>query len=131
MIGANHHEASQFTMGSGTGIEREFAQSGEGAEHLLKVVVEVEHGLAGIGRLQRMLTGKSPKGSQFLVDDRIVFHGATAQWIESVVHAEIVVRKIRVMTHDGHLVAFRQIGILRAKQVGWQFAEPVFIFVLG
>ena len=78
MIGADNHQSGKFSVGSSAGIEREFAQSSEGAELLLQVVIEMQQRLTSLSRLEGMLSGKCLKGCQFLVDDGIVFHRTAA-----------------------------------------------------
>ena len=112
-------------MGSGTRIERELSETGEGTELLLQLVIDVQCPLAGVGGLHGVLACKLLQGGEFFIDDRIVFHRAAAQRIETIVHTEVIMRKVRIMTYDGHFVAFGQGCLLGAQQIPGQFAEAV------
>jgi len=53
---------------------------------------------------------------QLFVYLRVVFHGARAERVETVVHAEVVGRMVGVVAHHGKLVALGQLGFLGAER---------------
>jgi hypothetical protein len=82
-----------------------------------------------MGRLQRMKILENWQGSHLLVNLRIILHGARAQGIEPIIDTEIVLRKIGIVAHHRHLVAFRKLGFLLAAELCRQFAQLVSIHV--
>ena len=61
--------------------------------------------------------GKSTQGSHFLINNRIIFHGARAQRIEPVVHTKVTCAMISIMAHNSHLVTFRKSRIFCTTQI--------------
>ena len=78
--------------------------------------------------MQGMQTGKLRHISHLLVDDGIILHRATAQGIEPVVHAKVVLTVIGIVSHHGHLVAFRQDCVLTATERGGDVVVDKLIF---
>ena len=105
-----HHEARQFAVSSGVGVQGEAAQSGNFRQGFLHLVVEFQRALAERGILCGVNLRKSRQCGQLLVDFRIILHRAAAQGVEARVHAEVVARHIRVVSHHGQFVRFRQFG---------------------
>ena len=76
VICTDDHQAGQLAVCSGTGIQREFAQSGKFGKRLLQVVVHFQCALAGHGGLQGMQSGEGLHAGYLFVDDGIVLHRA-------------------------------------------------------
>ena len=66
-----------------------------------------------------MNSGELWAGCNLLIDDRVVLHRTGAERVETVVHAEVVVAQIGIVTHNCQFVAFRQFGLfLTAQSLG-------------
>ena len=83
---------------------------------LLELLANVEGSLNSGSRLQGMQTGELRHVCHLLIDDRIILHRATAQGIEPVVHAKVVLTVIGIVSHHGHLVALGQGCVLIATE---------------
>ena len=91
VILTHHHQTGKLAVCSCIRIEREFGKTRDIGKRALQIVVKFECSLRRILTLQRMQRGKFRHSSHLLVDLRIVFHCATAQWIESGVYTEVFV----------------------------------------
>ena len=89
------------------GIEREICHPREFGERLLEIVFHFQRTLACLYRLQGVQTGKLGQVGHLLVDAGIVFHRTTAQWVETIVHPEVVAAVVSVMTHHRKFIALR------------------------
>ena len=63
-------------MGTGVGIERKLIKTCDIGQSLLKIIVEFKGALCTLLILQRMNLSESRHAGQFLIDLRIIFHGA-------------------------------------------------------
>ena len=127
VVALNDHEAGQLAVGTGEGLQCEGMQAGELAEGTAEQRADGLGAFRCFGGLQRVEVGKLRQCGHLLVELRVVLHRAGAEWIESVVHAEVIGRKIRIVANHGHLVAFGQCGVLLAAQLLWHMvvAEAV------
>ena len=132
VIATNHHQSGEFAVCTGKRIKREFAHSGNLRQAALQMIVHRQSTLHGFHILQRVQAGELWKSRHFIVDFRIILHGARAQGIESGVHAEIIVAHIGVVTHHREFVHFRQRRRFLAQQVCRQRRRGIFTqFVFG
>ncbi len=76
MIGAYHHQSGQLSVGSGKGIEREFAHATYFGKRTVEIPVGFKrslHGAVGLIGVQRCHGGQR---CYLFVDFRVVLHGA-------------------------------------------------------
>ena len=128
MISTDNHQPRKLAMRPCKGIQGEFRQASDGRQRLLQVVINGQCALARADRLHRMSVRELLAGCHFLIDVRIVFHGTAAQWIETVVHSEVVSAHIGIMTHNGKLVTLGQSGIFRAPHGLRQLVISICVF---
>ena len=78
VVTAHHHQTGKLAVGAGIRVEGKLAETAQFCQHLLKVIIEFESTLCCFCRLQRMQGGERTQGGYFLIDFRIVLHGAAA-----------------------------------------------------
>ena len=110
------HQTGQLTMGSGARIKREAGHARDSGKSLVHVVVDLQSSLYRGCRLERVQPEEALHLGDLLVDLRVVLHRATSQRIESGVHTEIHLGKVRVVTHDINLAHLRKSNCLRPSE---------------
>ena len=118
VIASYYHQPGELSVCAGKRVEREFGQSGNLRQCPLQSVVHLEGSPACLRRLQRVQVGEAGHGRHLFVDARVVFHCAAAERIEPVVHSEVVFAMVGIMAHNRELVAFGQLGVVAAANVG-------------
>ena len=121
MILANDHQTCQFTMCAGVGFQGEVSQTSQSTERALQQRADSLCTTGGIGRLQGMQVLELRQGCHFLVEFGVVLHRTGAEWIEAVVHTEVVGTEVRIVAHHGELVTLWQRSRLLALLFLWQF----------
>ena len=105
VIGADMHKSGQFTVRTGSGLERESVHAADFAQAFFHVIHQAQRTLAHICIEQRMHIVKQL--GDFFVDFGVIFHRAGAERIEPVVNAEIAAGKVCVVANK---IDFTQFG---------------------
>ena len=120
MGGADRHDAAKFAMGTGLGAERHGRHAGQHLQPMGQGPHEFHSARHGGERGQGMQIGKAGQPRQFLVQARVMLHGAGAEGVKPHVDGVIPPRQAHVMAH--HL-GFRQAGQADAALTR-QIAQP-------
>ena len=99
MVGAHDHEAGEFTVCSGAGVEGEGVHTGNGGKGLVHFLVHLQGTLSEPRVHERMKACKALEGSHFLIDLGIVLHGAGAKRIKACIHPEVHLGQVGVVAH--------------------------------
>ena len=103
MVLPHDHQARQFAVRAGAGLEGEMLHPGDLREEPVRPVQDGAGTLDRLGVLQGMQALEGGHGSDLLVDLGIVLHRATAQGIEAGIDAEIHLGEVGVVAHHIHL----------------------------
>ena len=109
MVRLDEQKPGEFTVCACCRLQRKGAHAGDLAKSIGDFLDDLQTSLCRSRRLQRMDIGKSRKCSDFLVDSRIVLHGAGTQRIESVVDAVSLMRQFRVVSAQVYFGHFRKV----------------------
>ncbi len=129
VVVAYDHKAGKFTVGAGARVQREALHTRDGSESLLRLVVNLERALHGALILQRMEALEGGHRGDFLVDLRVVLHGATAQRVEARIHTEVHLGEIGIVPDHVRLAHLRKNGSGRTLKAGRQFVKRSFTSV--
>ena len=107
---ADDHEAGELAVCAGRGLKRHSGQARDLAQALLELDHELQHALdRGFG-LVGMQVREAREPADALVHPRVVLHGAAAERVEAVVHAEVHAGERGEVAGDVHLGQLRQHG---------------------
>src|SRR5207253_3608230 len=112
-ICADEQEPGQLALRTGRGLERDRIQTRHLREDLLQPPHQLERALRSFFVLERMQASETRERSEALVDPRVVFHRAGAEWIEAGVDAEVARRELREVANElelRHLGKARRLG---------------------
>ncbi len=70
-------------------LKRNRRQAGDFGQIFFKIMHQLEHALAQLGRQKRVRTGKTGQRRHFFIDFRVVFHGAGSKRVHAGVNTEI------------------------------------------
>ena len=113
MVGGDQHDSGQFAVSPGHRLHGGLRKSEQFAEHAFGFIQHRQSAL-GQGRTvaklgqQRMQSGKTGQTHHFLMQARIVFHGAGAKRVEIGVHAHVHPAQIGEMADRFEFGNFRQ-----------------------
>ena len=87
VVGLDEQKAGEFAMGAGSGLEGHGVHAGDLAEQLLGDSGR-PGALDGVGGLEGVEAGEAGQGGGLFIELGVVLHGAGAQGVEAVAHAE-------------------------------------------
>ena len=105
--GPNGHQTAEFTMGAGGRRHGNRRHAGQFYQPFRQGIDQFQGALHGFHRLQRMQVGETRQPRHFLVQARIVLHGAGAQGVEPRINGKIIARQTYKVAHD---LRFRKAG---------------------
>ena len=91
VIATHHHQSGELSVSTGIRIECELSESGEIGQSVLKVPIQLESTLCCGCVLQRMKRSELRHSRHFLVDFRIILHGAASERIKTRVDTKILI----------------------------------------
>ena len=108
MVGFDEHQARQLAMRARRGLQRDTRHARNFRQVLLQFVDQLDRALHRAVWLQGMDAREAGQYRHVLVDLGIVLHGAGAERVEACIHAEIALRKVRIVAHDLDFAHLRQ-----------------------
>ncbi len=131
VVGADHGDAGEFTLGAGHGGERDAFHAGDFLEEVLQLVQAGQVALAVAGRGERVPVEEAGQHGRAVGAARVVFHGAGAERVELLVDGEVLGRQVGVVAHHFQLAHFRQAGFVFTAQAGGNRGQLVLTHGLG
>ena len=121
MISADNHQSGKLTVSASAWLEGEVIETCESREALAQCVVSRECALCSLDRLERVKIIEARHCSHFFIYLRIIFHGAAAERIESIIHAKVVSTMVGVMSYYGLFIDLRQFSLLGTSESSRHF----------
>ncbi|OPX89730.1 MAG: hypothetical protein A4E52_00940 [Pelotomaculum sp. PtaB.Bin013] len=118
VVSFNHHQAGQFTMGAGRGLQGHPGHSGEFRKTTVHMVKQFQTALNRIRALIRVNPGKSVQARHILIDLGIIFHRTGTKRVKTSVNPEVAPGQPGKMTRRLHLADLRQAGRLLSQVLG-------------
>ena len=124
-----YHKSREFSVSSCARAQREVTHTREGAKHLTHAAVKLQGSLAGFFRLQRVQSYEGRMCRHLFVDNGVVLHSTAAQRIEAVIHSEVVLAVVSIVTHHRQFVALGKFRRFAAQQCRGQLFRRVSVVI--
>ena len=121
MPGHDGLDSAEFAMRTRGGRQRAGIHAADPFQHALQLIHEQQRALDRFDRLQRMDVDKAVQPAEFFTDLRVVFHGAGAERVETVVQRVIQLGEVGEVTHHVRFGKLRQRQLF-PNQPGGQFS---------
>src|SRR5690606_15456703 len=141
VVGVDDEAAGELAVRASGRLERDGLEAGDLREHLLQLVYQLERALRSLFRLVRMKAGEAGIAGDFLVDLRVVLHGARPERIHVDVDRVVLLTQAREVADDIDLadlgpaklvpcqvvwkLGFRHVRLRESKRAAPWFAQFV------
>ncbi len=132
VVGGDDHDAREFAVRAGHGLQGEGLHPADLAQQPLGLVEHLQRALAQPARAlelrqHRVQPGEARQGGRRLGELGVVLHGAGAQRVEVTVHAVVLPREVGEVAHHVQLGERGQVGRAAAqKRAGQQVGRRLF-----